>query len=165
MKRKETTEDYLKTIYLMAKNGEVRCAALAAELNVSNPTVCISLKALEQEGYLCRKEDRSVVLTAAGLAVAQDTYRRNCMLRRLLACLGVEQQIAERDACAMEHALSEASYEALRRMACQLEEKQTAEEKTDKEQSGKPQLSALPVRGESCRKTERAVDLHGKMGV
>ena len=67
MKRKETTEDYLKTIYLMAKNGEVRCAALAAELNVSNPTVCISLKALEQEGYLCRKEDRSVVLTAAGL--------------------------------------------------------------------------------------------------
>ena len=52
MKRKETTEDYLKTIYLMAKNGEVRCAALAAELNVSNPTVCISLKALEQEGYL-----------------------------------------------------------------------------------------------------------------
>ena len=44
MKRKETTEDYLKTIYLMAKNGEVRCAALSAELNVSNPMVCSGFK-------------------------------------------------------------------------------------------------------------------------
>ncbi len=127
MKRKETTEDYLKTIYLMAKRGEVRGAALAAELNVSKPTVCISLKALEQEGYLHRKEDHSVVLTREGLAVAQDTYRRNCMLRKLLLCLGVEQRVAERDACAMEHALSSESYEALRRLAQRLERERAAE--------------------------------------
>ena len=98
-----------------------------------------------------QKRMLAFVLTAAGLAVAQDTYRRNCMLRRLLACLGVEQQIAERDACAMEHALSEASYEALRRMACQLEEKQTAEEKTDKEQSGQ-QREAAAVRFARARR-------------
>lgn len=52
MKQRKTVEDYLKAVYLLQKqNGSVRGADIAAELHVSRPTVSISLKELEKEGY------------------------------------------------------------------------------------------------------------------
>lgn len=53
MKQRKTVEDYLKAVYLLQKqNGSVRGADIAAELHVSRPTVSVSLKELEKEGYL-----------------------------------------------------------------------------------------------------------------
>ncbi len=58
MKLRRTTEDYLKTIYILSKAGEIHGAAIAERLGVSRPTVSISLKALKQEGYITQ-DDRS----------------------------------------------------------------------------------------------------------
>ena len=66
MKLRRTTEDYLKTIYLLSQKTEVHGAYIAEALGVSKPTVSISLKALEQEGYLMRDENRAFCLTEAG---------------------------------------------------------------------------------------------------
>ena len=64
MKQRKTVEDYLKTIYLLQnQNGSVRGVDIAAQLGVSRPTVSISLKALEQEGYLLLDERHEVHLT------------------------------------------------------------------------------------------------------
>lgn len=53
MKQQKTVEDYVKTIYLLEKqNGYVRGVDIAAQLGVSRPTVSVSLKALEKEGYV-----------------------------------------------------------------------------------------------------------------
>lgn len=52
MKKRKTTEDYLKTIYILSDKGEVRGADIAKKLGVTKPTVCVSLKELEAEGYL-----------------------------------------------------------------------------------------------------------------
>lgn len=41
----------MKTIYLLQKNGPVRGAYIAQQLNVNKATVSVSLKELEQEGY------------------------------------------------------------------------------------------------------------------
>ena len=48
MKLRRTTEDYLKTIYLLSQKTEVHGAHIAEELGVSKPTVSVSLKALER---------------------------------------------------------------------------------------------------------------------
>lgn len=114
MKLRRTTEDYLKTIYLLSKKTEVHGAHIAEELGVSKPTVSVSLKALEREGYLTRDENHAVCLTKAGLKIARATYERHQTFRTLLEDLGVDGKTAAADACLMEHAVSPESYEAIK---------------------------------------------------
>lgn len=116
MKQRKTVEDYLKAVYLLQKqNGSVRGADIAAELHVSRPTVSVSLKELEKEGYLFLDGAREVHLTDKGQTVARETYERHQTFQSLLEDLGVDGKTAAEDACQMEHAVSPKSYEALRR--------------------------------------------------
>ena len=117
MKQRKTVEDYLKTIYLLSKKREVHGAYIAEELGVSKPTVSVSLKALEREGYLTRDENHAVCLTEAGLKIAKATYERHQTFRTLLEDLGVDGKTAAADACLMEHAVSPESYEAIKGLA------------------------------------------------
>ncbi len=103
----------MKTIYLLRRNGIVRGADIARELNVSKPTVSVSLKELEQEGYLLRLEDRSVELTPKGMVIAREIVDRNTCLFELLVSLGISESVAMKDACSMEHVISQESFCAL----------------------------------------------------
>ena len=114
MKRRRTTEDYLKTIYILSKAGEVHGAAIAERLGVSRPTVSISLKALKQEGYITQDDSSAVRLTETGLEIARATYERHQTFQSLLENLGVDGKTAAADACRMEHAVSPESYEAIK---------------------------------------------------
>ena len=113
MTRQRKLEDYLKTIYLLQRKGTVRGADIAEELNVKRPTVSVSLKELEQEGYLIRLKDRSVILTPKGAVIAREIADRNRSIYELLVALGISEAVAIRDACNMEHALSQESFCAL----------------------------------------------------
>lgn len=112
---KRTTEDYLKTIYLLEKKHRgVRGVEIAEELNVSRPTVSIILKRLIEEGYVTKNAEHEAFLTDAGREIAENTVKKNQMFKELLTELGVDEQTAAADACEMEHAVSAASFEALR---------------------------------------------------
>jgi hypothetical protein len=117
VKLKRTTEDYLKTIYILSKTGEVHGAAIAERLGVSRPTVSISLKALKQEGYITQDDSSAVWLTETGLEIARATYERHQTFQSLLEDLGVDGKTAAADACLMEHAVSPESYKALKGLA------------------------------------------------
>lgn len=116
MKRKQTVENYLKTIYILSKSKEVHGAYIAEKLNVSRPTVSICLKALEAEGYLFLDEMRAVHLTKIGKAIAKETYERHMIFQKLLEELGVDEKTASEDACRLEHAVSQESFEALKKL-------------------------------------------------
>ena len=116
MKKRKTTEDYLKTIYMLSSKGEVRGVDIAKELRVTKPTVCVSLKELEAEGFLYMTQERTVILTDTGKRIAKDVIERNTVFRRLLLSLGVDKETAANDACEMEHAVSPESFEALKQM-------------------------------------------------
>lgn len=109
MKTKQMTEDYMKTIYILSKEGNVRCFQLADRLAVSRPTVSISLKTLAEDG-LVYFEKKAVHLTAEGLKIAKAVEERYQVLYRFLRNLGVSAEIASRDACKMEHVLSDESF-------------------------------------------------------
>lgn len=117
MTQQRKVEDYMKTIYLLQSKGPVRGMYIAQELGVSRPTVAVSLKRLEQEGYLRRQSDHSVSLTPKGLTIAKEIAERNSSILQLLVCLGVGRETAARDACSMEHAISRESYCALLSLA------------------------------------------------
>lgn len=114
MKTKRTTEDYVKTIYTLSQKGDVRNCELADRLSVSRPTVSVSLKALTEEGFVYVDERRTVHLTEQGQKVAEAVEERHRVLCNLLISLGVDAEIASRDACKMEHAIGEESFLALK---------------------------------------------------
>lgn len=87
---------------------------IAAELGVSRPTVCVALKKLEGEGFLLLDGTKAVKLTEQGRAVAVKTLERHSTLQAILVNLGVDEEIARHDACEMEHAVSQESFEALK---------------------------------------------------
>ena len=116
MKQRKTVEDYLKAAYLLQKqNGSVRGADIAAELHVSRPTVSVSLKELEKEGYLFLDDIREVHLTDKGQTVARETYERHQTFQSLLEDLGVDGKTAAEDACRMEHVVSAESFAAIKK--------------------------------------------------
>lgn len=118
MKQRRTREDYLKTVYLLQKNnGCVRGVDIAEQLGVSKPTVSVSLKQLEKEGYLFLDDAHEAHLTDAGKKIAEATLERHQTFTILLESLGVDSITAAEDACQMEHAVSAESYAALKGLA------------------------------------------------
>lgn len=114
---KRTTEDYLKTISLLEKQGDVHGVTIASTLGVSKPTVSLMIKRLIRDGYVVVEQDYSIHMTDEGRAVAESTLERNRTIRELLIKLGVDEEIAKRDACEMEHTISPESLKALINLA------------------------------------------------
>lgn len=117
MGRKMTRrEDYLKLIYTISRKGEVRGAQLADKLGVKRPTVCVYLKRLVDAGDIVMDVHRCVHLTQQGLQIAEATLDKHGMLLELLRDLGVPEEIAAGDACAIEHNISPETYFALKQL-------------------------------------------------
>ena len=113
MALRQTAEDYLKTIYILSMKGEVRGAFIADELGISRPTVCVTLRALEKEGYITMDSTHAVHLTDEGKRIGKRVHKRFENLKKLLETLGVDSTTASEDACKMEHAVSDKSFSAL----------------------------------------------------
>lgn len=109
-------EDYLKLIHTLSQKGEVRGADLADELELTRPTVCVYLKRLMKNGDIIMDSHHCVSLTTQGLAVAESTLDKHGMLLELFQKLGVPDDIAQLDACAIEHSLSPETFIALQQL-------------------------------------------------
>ena len=114
---RRTTEDYLKTICLLEKDGDVHAVAIAETLGVSKPTVSKLIQRLIRDGYIEVDENHSIHMTDTGRQIAESTLERNRTIRELLIRLGVDEDTANHDACEMEHAISSASLKALKNLA------------------------------------------------
>jgi DtxR family Mn-dependent transcriptional regulator len=111
----QSLEDYLEMVSFLSDEGEVRVTDIAARLGVSKPSVLAALKILETRGLLDHERYRSVSLTRLGIAQAQEIRKRHSLLTSfLMDIVGVGPENAEKDACKMEHLLSEESLEKIR---------------------------------------------------
>jgi len=100
------TEDYLEAIYeLSDKRGFTRVKEIAEKLGVKPATVSEMLERLAKEGYVVHKKRLYVALTEKGREVAKNVRERREILVRFLIMLGVPKEIAEEDACTIEHVL------------------------------------------------------------
>jgi DtxR family Mn-dependent transcriptional regulator len=101
-------------VSFLADDGEVRVTDIAARLGVSKPSVLTALKTLEEQGLLEHERYRTVSLTKKGVQQAAEIRERHSFLTTFLQDLvGVSPETAEKDACKMEHLLSE---ETLKKM-------------------------------------------------
>lgn len=111
MKIQESSEDYLEAILILkGKKGAVRSIDVARHLGFTKPSVSRAMSLLRQNGYVVMESDGSLTLTEAGLAIAEPIYERHCMLTKWLVALGVSPETAARDACRMEHSVSDETF-------------------------------------------------------
>lgn len=108
-------EDYLETIYLLGKKKKmVRVRDIAKEMSITMPSVTGALKTLEQLELVAHPRYDMVFLTSKGNRLARAVYQRHLVLKSfLIDVLGIDPQIAESDACRMEHAVSSQTLERL----------------------------------------------------
>ena len=114
----EAIENYLETIYILSRQqNEVHAIDICTYLSYSRPTVSIVLRQMRENGLVTVNEDNHIHLTEEGLAIASRIYERHTVLSDLLMSLGVKQETALRDACKIEHDLSDETFEAIKRHA------------------------------------------------
>lgn len=110
----ESAEDYLeKILMLQEKNGEVRSIDIALSLGYSKPSISIAMKNLRENGYISVDGSGYIALEPTGYAIASRIYNRHRQLTRFLELLGVSPETAAKDACKMEHDLSEETFEKI----------------------------------------------------
>ena len=108
-------EDYLEALLLLERElGEAHGAELARRMGVSKASVSVAMKQLRQNGYITVDKGHRLCLTDAGRAVAVRIYERHCFFTELLLRAGVSFATAQRDACRMEHAISEEGFAKLK---------------------------------------------------
>ena len=106
----------METVLVLQKEkGMVRSVDVTRHLGVSNPSVCHVVSTLKEGGFLTMDEDLFLHLTDVGREVAEKTYEKHCFFTRLLVEAGVEPKTAERDACRIEHVISETSFQHLKK--------------------------------------------------
>ena len=119
---------YLESIHvLLQKQGKVRSIDISEYMGYSKPSVSRAVGVLKSREFIVVDKEGFINLTDKGHAVAQKIYERHTLLSRLLIALGVDPEIAAEDACKLEHAISDQSFEALKKHADKFIDKKTAE--------------------------------------
>ncbi len=115
MRLQESGEMYLEAICVLSKkNGHVRSIDVSEYLGYSKPSVSRAVGLLKEGGYIVVNDDGGLTLTETGRAVAEKIYERHTILSSLLVRLGVSEETAAADACRMEHAISDETFQAIK---------------------------------------------------
>ena len=116
MRLQESGEMYLESIYVLSKaQGTVRSIDISEYMGYSKPSVSRAVNLLKNGGYITMDKDNLITLTESGLEIAQKIFDRHTLIANLLIRLGVSEKTAVEDACKMEHAISDESFEAIRK--------------------------------------------------
>ena len=116
MALQESGEMYLETIHVLSKsNAHVRSIDISEHMGYSKPSVSRAVSILKQEGYILVDADGYITLTETGKTVAEKIFERHTLLSGILIRLGVSPETAADDACRIEHAISDESFEAIKR--------------------------------------------------
>ena len=116
MPLQESGEMYLETIYILSRdNANVHSIDVGEYMGYSKPSVSRAVGLLKNGGYLTMAADGVLKLTEAGLELAEKIYERHTILTEMLVALGVDEETAAEDACRLEHAISDKSFEAIKR--------------------------------------------------
>ena len=107
-------EDYLEAIIMLggSETVSVRSVDVAKQMGVSKASVNKAIGLLKERGFVEQPYYGDITLTAEGLEYAESVYKRHRYLTAFLSKgLGIDEETAEDEACLMEHAISDDSFE------------------------------------------------------
>lgn len=110
----KSAEDYLESMLILKeKNGYIRSVDIAELLGVTKPSVSNAMKRLREEGYIEMNRSGFITVTEKGMDIADKIYTRHKKLTSYFVALGVDPDVAEEDACKIEHDISDETFNAL----------------------------------------------------
>ena len=113
-KLSKSHEDYLEAIIMLGGTLEqpVRSVDIAKQMEVSKASVNKAIGLLKDKGFVEQPYYGDVTLTESGYEYGTAVYKRHRYLTAFLAkALGIPEETAEEEACLMEHAISDESFE------------------------------------------------------
>ncbi len=118
MKSQESAENYLETILLLQrKQGYVRATDIAESLQYTKASISRAVKLLKEKGYLYQDAHKMIFLTPKGEEKAVQIYERHQFFVVFLTeVLQLDPQIAEQDACRMEHVVSDSTFQGFQQL-------------------------------------------------
>lgn len=112
----ESAENYLETILILSKKlPVVRSVDIATELGFKKSSVSIAMKNLREKNHITVTAAGFIYLTDSGSEIAEMIYERHQLLSEWLIRLGVPSEIANQDACKIEHVISKESFDAIKK--------------------------------------------------
>ncbi|MBO5065890.1 MAG: metal-dependent transcriptional regulator [Clostridia bacterium] len=112
----ESGEMYLETIFVLnEKSDNVRSIDVCDYMGYSKPSVSRAVGLLKKAGHIVVDGNGYITLTESGKAIAHRMYERHTILTAALGALGVSEQTASKDACKIEHDISDETFDAIKR--------------------------------------------------
>ena len=116
VKYQESEEMYLETILLLKqKSANVHAVNIAEELGYSKPSVSRGVNLLLKKGYISIGNSGEINFTAEGKEKAEGIYERHTVITALLEHTGASREIAEENACHIEHVITEELFDVLKK--------------------------------------------------
>jgi len=118
MKLSQSVEDYLESIYILEiTNEKIKSVTISKMLDVSKPAVTKAMNELFDAKYIEKTPYSAIKLTKSGRQIAKNVYHRHRVIREfLINKLGVNEEIAEKDCCMIEHVISPETLKAMENM-------------------------------------------------
>lgn len=111
----ESLEDYLEAVLVLSKQlPHVRSVDIASYLGFSKPSVSHAVKVMVEQDLIELDKSKCIRLSEKGNQIAQRTYHRHVFFTDMLENIGVPKEIAQEDACRIEHVISEETFQALK---------------------------------------------------
>lgn len=116
MELTKSREDYLEAICEICEEEKVaRVKDIATYMAVSLASVNYAMKALKGEGLIKQKRYGYIELTEKGNKIGQAIYRKHKLIRSFLVnVLNVDEKVADKDACGIEHVVSEETFDKMK---------------------------------------------------
>lgn len=117
MQINESGEMYLEILLkLECEDKKVRSIDVANELNYSRSSVNKAMNILKEKGYITQQPYGAIYLTSSGRNKAKGIYEKHkCIKKFLEKALNIDSQIAESDACKIEHIISNETFKAIKK--------------------------------------------------
>ncbi|MCR5667330.1 MAG: metal-dependent transcriptional regulator [Eubacterium sp.] len=113
--KNESAENYLETILFLSRSlPVVRSVDIANKLGFKKSSVSVAMKNLREQNHITVTDAGFIYLTESGLAIAESMGERHEFFSKWLEDLGVNSEIAEDDACQIEHVITEETFRAIK---------------------------------------------------
>ncbi|HNY93033.1 MAG TPA: metal-dependent transcriptional regulator [bacterium] len=111
------TQEYIEVIRdLEKKNRVARIKDIASVRGVTCANVSVAMTNLARKELVVHEQYGHVVLTSAGRRLARNLEKRHLAIRRFMTdVLGLETELAESEACKLEHVMSPLAMQAISR--------------------------------------------------
>ena len=112
----ESGEMYLEYIFTLKQTQDiVRAIDIVNLSGYSKPSISRALGLLKSKELITVNDAGHIYLTELGAAKALKIYERHKILSDFLKSIGVSEEIADKDACKIEHVVSDETIEALKK--------------------------------------------------